>query len=106
MGKAVSKQLQELLEHPDNEKEMRKVFSALDSDKDGQLSLAEWTAASEAFWCAIHGLGVQHVKEELVRLIRRCLSVVPRHLHLDVRRDDYAADTYGRPVDRPGSGST
>ncbi len=65
MGKNLSKELKELIEHPESEADLRKVFASLDGDKDGSLSLEEWNAASELFWSAVRGGATDHVKAEL-----------------------------------------
>lgn len=65
MGKNASKQLKDLMEHPENEADFRKVFASLDANHDGSLSLSEFSAASDLWWAAIRGGATDHVKAEL-----------------------------------------
>jgi hypothetical protein len=65
MGAKLSKQLAEVLAHPDAVENARKVFTALDKDKSGALSFEEWHDAADVFWEAIRGTGEAHVRQEL-----------------------------------------
>jgi Ca2+-binding EF-hand superfamily protein len=65
MGAKLSKQLAEVLAHPEAEEEAHKAFWALDMDYTGGLSFDEWRDAADAFWEAVRGSGEDHVREEL-----------------------------------------
>lgn len=65
MGASLSQAIQAVLDNPEGQAEAHKAFDALDENKDGQLSLAEWEVASKALWEAIRGGAEQHVKQDV-----------------------------------------
>lgn len=76
MGNNVGKAIKELLDKPEGMVEAQKVFEKLDANKDGQLSLEEWTVASEALWEAIRGGAEERVRNDVRETVARHAPVM------------------------------